>query len=107
MGDGSGISRNIETQLSLAFVDPQQSLPGIPDLDRVDVVYELNALETQVANISVVARNCERVAWQYSIYPRADDDRSPIFLPTAPVPPSPANNVVRLPVAKRKESDDK
>jgi hypothetical protein len=102
LGDGCGISRNLETQFSLAYTDPQQSLPGIPDLARVDVVYELNALETLVANVAVVARDCERAAWQYSIYPRADADSFPIFLPTAPAPPSPANNVVRLPVVKRK-----
>ncbi len=107
MGDGCGISRNIETQMSLAFIDPQQTLPGIPDLDRVDVVYILNPFETQIANISVVARDCERAAWQYPVYPFSDEGRSPIFLPTTPVPSAPPDNVVRLPVVKQKEKDDK
>jgi hypothetical protein len=107
MGDECGISSNKETQLSLAFVDPQQSLPGIPDLDRVDIVYVLNPFETQIANILVVARDRKRVVWQYPIYPRPDEGDPPIPFPTSPVSPTPTDNVVRLPPVRKKKKDDK
>jgi hypothetical protein len=107
MGDGCGISRNIETQASLAFTDPQQSLPGIPDHGRVDIVYVLNPFETLIDRVLVVARDCDRAAWSYPIYPRSYEGKSPVTLPIRPVPPAPADNVVRLPVIKKEEKDDK
>jgi hypothetical protein len=105
MGDDCGISRNNETQTSLAFVDPQQSFPEIPDLDRVDIVYVLNPLETLIDRILVVARDCERVVWSYPIYPRSYEGKSPVTLPTRPVPLVPPDNVVHLPVVKKEEKD--
>jgi hypothetical protein len=106
MGDGCGISRNIETQASLAFIDPQQTLPGIPDHARLDVVYVLNPFETLIDRVLVVARDCERVAWSYPILPRSYEGKSPITLPTRPVPLMPADNVVHLPVVKKEEKDE-
>lgn len=107
MGDGCGISSNIETQASLAFTDPQQALPGIPDHGRVDIVYVLNPFETLIDRVLVVARDGDRAAWFYPIFPRSYEGKSPITLPTRPVPPVPADNVVHLPVVKKEEKDDK
>jgi hypothetical protein len=105
MGDSCGISSNIEMQASLAFIDPQQTLPGIPELERVDIVYVLNPLETLINRILVVARDCEHVVWRYQIYPRSYEGKSPVTLPARPVPLMPADNVVHLPVAKKEEKD--
>jgi hypothetical protein len=106
-GDVIGLSSNIETQAALAFNDPQQMLPELPDLDRVDIAYVLNPLETLVDRILVVARDSSRVVWSYSIYPRAAGAaQSPATLPIQPVPPASADTVVRLPAAKTEEKSD-
>lgn len=103
-GDDIGLSNNIETQAALAFNDPQQTLPHLPDVGRVDIAYVLNPFETLIERILVVARDGDRLVWSYPIYPRDIGLTLPIPLPIRPSPPAPADNVVRLPtVAKRKE----
>lgn len=106
MGDVNGLSSNIDTQASLAFVDPQGTLPGLPDVGRVDIVYVLNHLETLMSRIPVVARDGDLISWWYQIYPPATAASSPV-LAIQPRPPSPVGNVVRLPAGpKKKESDN-
>jgi hypothetical protein len=106
MGDEHGLSSNIGTQTSLAFVDPQGTLPCLPDVGRVDIVYVLNHLETLISRVLVVARDGDRVSWCYPIYPPAAAASSPV-LAIQPRSPSPAGNVVRLPAdRKKKESDN-
>ena len=78
--DGRGLSANIPTQLALAFHDHDQdlpNLPGLPDVQRVEVVYTLNRLKTQIADISVVARNGNAVVWSFSLL-TADADIAPL-----------------------------
>jgi hypothetical protein len=98
-GDDIGLSSNIETQAALAFNDPQQTLPELPDVGRVDIVYVLNPLETLIDRVLVVARNGNRVVWSYAIYPRVEETELPTPLPVQPIPPAPAQTVVRLPSA--------
>lgn len=106
-GDERGITCNIETQAAWAFVDPQESLIDLPDVERVDIAYVLNPLRTLIDRVYVVAREGERVAWHYSIYPSAATTTIRT-LPTRPTPQvGSADNVVRLPVVKKEESDDK
>jgi hypothetical protein len=104
-GDDIGLSRNIETQASLAFNDPQQTLPELPDVGRVDIAYVLNPLETLIDRVLVVARDGDRVVWSYPIFPRpADILPFPTPFPVRPIPPAPPGNVVQLPpAANRKE----
>ncbi len=66
-GDDAGVSANIPTQLALAFHDHGQDLLGLPMVHRVEVVYQLNRLETEIADIIVVARDEEVVVWTYSL----------------------------------------
>lgn len=106
MGDSAGLSSNKETQTSLAFVDPQEMLPGLPDVGRVDVVYVLNQLETLIDRILVVARDCDRISWDYPIYPRAVAAADTPILGVQPRPPAPADNVVRLPAAPKKKENN-
>jgi hypothetical protein len=70
-GDDNGLSSNIPTQLALKFHDHQENLFGLPDVQRVDIVYQLNELETEIRDILVVARDEDSVVWSYSILDRA------------------------------------
>jgi hypothetical protein len=106
-GDEIGLSSNIETQTALAFNDPQQTLPELPDVGRVDIAYVLNPFETLIDRVLVVARDGDRVVWSYPIYPRETETTLPIPLPVRPIPPASPDNVVWLPTAANKKEDDK
>lgn len=66
-GDSLGYSNNVQTKLALAYHDPQKVLPGISSTHRVDVVYMLNPLETEVEDICVVSRTHNVVNYIFSI----------------------------------------
>lgn len=91
-GDEAGLSANVPTQIAMAFHDHEQNLFGLPEVHRVDVVYQLNQLETDIADILVVARDGERVAWTYSLL---DYGEGVVPLPPAQ-PPEPTKPAVRL-----------
>jgi hypothetical protein len=106
-GDDHGFSNNISTQASLAFNDPEQMLIDLPPVGRIDITYALNRFETLIDRVLVVARDSDRIAWSYAIYPRSDETELPALLPTRPIVPIAPDNVVRLPVAKKEETGDK
>lgn len=67
-GDENGLSRNYPTQTALAFYDPQAELfDTLPEIQRVDIVYALNELETAIDNVMVVGRVKNQVIWTYSL----------------------------------------
>ncbi len=66
-GDRRGLSRNYPTQASLDFNNPQQQLPGIPEIQRFDVVYVLDEFETEIEDILIVSRNGNKTEWTSSI----------------------------------------
>lgn len=67
-GDENGLSRNYPTQTALAFYDPQAELfDTLPKIQRVDIVYALNALETAIDKVMVVGRVESHVMWTYSL----------------------------------------
>ncbi|WP_146636286.1 hypothetical protein [Nioella nitratireducens] len=92
--DETGRSSNVATQLALAFHDHEQNLFGLPEVQRVEVVYKLNRLETQIDDICVVARNGDRIAWEYSLLD-AGEAAVPLPLPEAK-PERPAASIVKL-----------
>jgi hypothetical protein len=67
--DDTGLGSNIETQATLNFVEQQQELPGIPNVHKVEAVYILNKLSTQIERIVVVARDGDVRLWDYVIAP--------------------------------------
>ena len=93
-GDEKGLGRNNHTQSSFAFVNPEAEpweLPlGLPDVQRVDVTYILNKLETRVEQVLVTGRDGDRALWSYPLYPRAVMPIS--VLPLAPRDGTPAAN---------------
>jgi hypothetical protein len=80
--DDRGLGSNIPTQASLNFVEQQQELPGIPDAHKVEIVYVLNRLQTQIDRVVVVARDGDERLWDYVIAPT--DTAEVIPLPMAP-----------------------
>jgi len=100
-GDDNGLGSNIETQAVLAFIDPQLLIPGLPDLQKVDVVYILNDLQTKIERVAVTARNNDVRLWSYDI----EDRRGALVLPlTLPSGPGEGGKVVRLrPRANQKD----
>lgn len=92
--DETGRSSNVATQLALAFHDHDEDLFGLPEVQRVEVVYKLNRLETQVDDICVVARNGDQIAWEYSLL---DAGEAAVPLPLhEPKPERPAASIVKL-----------
>lgn len=61
--DRGGLTSNVPTQNALAFHDPEKDLFGFRPIQRVEIVYQLNPLETEVADVAVVARDGAKVAW--------------------------------------------
>ncbi|WP_339665263.1 hypothetical protein [uncultured Pseudomonas sp.] len=66
-GDASGVSHNVKTGESQAYHDHSQALLNLPDLMRVEVVYQLNELETSILDIIIVARQGASVLWKSSV----------------------------------------
>ncbi|GBE43255.1 hypothetical protein BMS3Bbin10_01331 [bacterium BMS3Bbin10] len=86
-GDEHKLGRNIATQAVLAFTDPQESFLGFPpETVKVDFVWLSNDLCTRVKDILVVARDNERLLWDYSIKDIVEDAGEVVTLPTAASP---------------------
>lgn len=86
-GDDDGRTSNIQTELALAYHDPQSTLFELPQVHRVDVAYVLNSLETEIAKILVVGRNGQRILWSYDIMARKGSADLAPPLPMQPTPP--------------------
>jgi len=82
-GNARGVGANIETQAVLDFIDPQGSFAGLPEIQRVEIVYQLNFLGTGYAEVSVVARDKRARIWAY---PLTSTPSAEII----PLPPRPA-----------------
>ncbi len=101
-GDEAGVTANIPTQIALAFYDHEQNLFGLPEVYRIEVVYQLNMLETEVVDVIVVARDGNAIAWSYSLL---DSGEGVVPLPMpAPSEEPPAKPAVRL-VRRRDASE--
>ena len=65
--NSNGVGSNIGTQAELDFCDPQTWLPGLPGLQKVEIVYSLNVTQTAIDQITVLARDGGRRLWNYHI----------------------------------------
>lgn len=84
-GNARGVGANIVTQTVLEFVDPQLAFGGLPDVERVEVVYQLNILGTDYAEVAVVARDRRERVWSYLLTGRPSADIIPLPTRTPPV----------------------
>lgn len=83
-GNGRGVGSNIETQAILNYNDPQTSFAGLPDIHRIEIVYQLNFLGTDYAEVAVVARDRRTRIWAYPLTGKPSADIIP--LPPRPAP---------------------
>ncbi len=85
-GGEDGLGSNITTQAVLAFIDADATLPGLPpETAKVEIIWEPNEIWTQVERVLVVARDGDRLLWQYEI--EAGDAQN--VLPVRPAPRTP------------------
>lgn len=83
-GNTRGVGSNIETQAVLDYVDPQSAFAGLPEIHKVEIVYQLNILGTDFAEVAVVARDRRTRIWAYPLTSRPSADIIP--LPPRPAP---------------------
>ena len=89
----NGLGSNNPTQASLAFDNAQEDIPGIPNVQKVEVLYELNDLHTKIRRVSIAARDGSHKMWDYEIVGSGAEVVTPEF----PAPSLPSQtNVVRL-----------
>lgn len=102
--NASGLTKNYPTQTALDFHDQQEDLPGIPKVQRLEVTYVLNKLETAVQDILLVARDQGDVLWCSSLL-RSDEGGNVVSIPVspAPPPPAPAPKTIKIPVKSKHE----
>jgi len=102
-GNAKGVGSNIETQAFLNFVEPQGCFAGLPEIHRIEIVYQLNFLGTDYAEVAVVARDRNTRIWAYPLTSRPSADIIPLAPRPTPVLTPP---VVTPKAAPKKESGD-
>lgn len=107
-GDSEGFSRNYPTSAALDFLDPEQELPGLPQVERLDLIYQVNHLEDAIADIQLIARYRENIRWSLSLL-EGDSGLNVVHLPIAPAtPPTSLSPMVRVKsdIAKKSEEQE-
>ncbi|MCF0265460.1 hypothetical protein KW868_13470 [Acinetobacter guillouiae] len=66
-GRTSRRSSNIPTNMALGFHDPNEALPEIGLLPRIEIQYELDKHESSIIDIVAVARDKQIIAWDFSL----------------------------------------
>tara|TARA_R110001599_G_scaffold6485_1_gene31783 strand:- start:3975 stop:4577 length:603 start_codon:yes stop_codon:yes gene_type:complete len=103
-GNDNGVGSNIETNAVMDFIDPQSSFGGLPEIHRVEIVYMLNVLATDYAEVEVVARDMDRRVWAFPLVGKPSAEIVPLPTRTPPVLTVP---VVTPKVAPAKEDSGK
>lgn len=103
-GNARGVGSNIKTQAVMDFIHPQGSFAGLPDVHRVEIVYQLNILGTGYAEVAVVARDQRTRIWSYPLTGRPSADIIPMPTRTPPMLTPPV--VTAKPTADDKSDDE-
>jgi hypothetical protein len=104
-GNGRGVGSNIETQAVLDYVNPQGAFGGLPDIHRVEIVYQLDILGTGYAEVAVVARDRKARIWAYPLNGRPSAEIIPLPTRTPPVLTPPAVTLKATPDEKSGEDE--
>lgn len=72
-GDANKLGRNIATQAAMAFVNVDGTLPGIPpEAAKVEFIWVPNELQTKIEKALVVARDGNKLLWDYELAQGSD-----------------------------------
>jgi hypothetical protein len=94
-GDDSKLGQNVPTQAALAFVAADGIFPGLPpETSKVEFIWLANDIHTRLEHVLVVARDGDRLLWDYEIEPGepAAGAGTVVPFPQPPVPPAPPQN---------------
>ena len=94
-GDDSRLGQNIPTFAALSFEYADGLLPGLPsETAKVEFIWRANEINTRLEQVLVVARDGDKLLWDYEI-----DEEAPsagtgtvVPFPVAPAPTLPDNN---------------
>lgn len=95
-GDSGYMSRNVPTQQALAYHSEDDQLFEV--FDRVEVLYQINDLETAIKDISVVSRSGDVIVWTIPLIAAAGEN----VVTLAPAPSSPGPQAPAAPHIKPK-----
>lgn len=92
-----GLGCNIPTQAAMAFMDAERTLPGLPpETAKIELIWEPNAIWTKVERVLVVARDGDRLLWDYEIGAEAgQSDITPMNPTRGPDQPEDASDLVK------------
>ena len=85
-GDTNKLGQNIATQAALAFANPEGELPGLPQATKVEFIWIANEIQTQLEHVLVVARDKNRLLWDYEIEAQEVSAAIIPLHPQAPLP---------------------
>ncbi len=109
-GNTQGMSSNVLTRPELPFPYHDHGRPltlfPLADVPRIEVVYILNNVETDIIYVSVIGRDNDKIIWRYELPLAAVGVVVPVSSPKD-VPTSSAASLVTLkkPAAERKDSE--
>jgi len=105
--DEEGFGKNVPTQAVMMFCEAQADLPGMPGLQKVEVLYHLDDLRTYISGISVQARDGDMRLWAYRL-DASEGGQPPLpFPPPPPLPPYDASDLVHPRAPKGADEDSK
>lgn len=103
-GNSNGVGSNVSTQTEMDFRDIEIDMPGLPGLQKIEIVYSLNSTETSFSEITVLARNGDKRLWGYNILGSGLTTAIPIMQPQ---PPTSGNVIDRMIKPKKAENQVK
>ncbi|MCC5088247.1 MULTISPECIES: hypothetical protein [Xanthomonas] len=104
--DSSGLTSNYPTQAALDYHDQQEDLPGIPRVQRLEITYVPNPLETAIQDILLVARDQGTLLWCTSLL-RKDEGGNVVPIGVAPVSETPVSAPKTIKIAVKSKNEKK
>lgn len=92
-GDENNLGQNWPTQAALAFEDADAQVSWFPrETAKVEFIWLPNDINTRLEHVLVVARDGDRLLWEYEIDEAAAGGGVVIPFPEPPTPPAPAGD---------------
>jgi hypothetical protein len=92
-GDDNRLGQNVPTQSALAFECVDGLLPGLPaETAKVEFIWLANEINTRLEHVLVVARDGDRLLWEYELDEPAAGAGTIVPFPEPPTPPAPTSD---------------